>query len=107
MLRRADAPTDRPAGTVLLREEPERLLALALVGFGDAVAQAGNSYEPHRLCGYLFDLAQAFTTFYEQCPVLGADEVSVRESRLELCRLTLDVLVQGLGLLGIAAPEQM
>jgi arginyl-tRNA synthetase len=95
------------AGEVVPTEEAERALALALLGFGDVVAQVGDQLEPHRLCGYLFELAQTFTTFYEQCPVLRVDDDAVRASRLALCSVTLDVLVQGLDLLGIRAPEQM
>ena len=62
--------------------------------------------EPHRLCAYLFELAQLFTSFYDQCPVLKAEE-SVRESRLALCGLVLRRLSSGLDLLGIETPENM
>ena len=64
----------RTGAPVVLTEPAERALALALLGFGDVVAQVGDTLEPHRLCAYLFDLAQTFTTFYEQCPVLKADD---------------------------------
>jgi arginyl-tRNA synthetase len=87
-------------------EPAERSLALRLLDFGDAVAHVGDELEPHRLCGYLFELAQAYSGFYEHCPVLKA-EPDVRASRLALCAVTLDVLVQGLDLLGIEAPERM
>lgn len=80
---------------------------LALLGFGDVVAQTGDEFEPHRLCTYLFSLAQTLTTFYDQCPVLGADSASVREARLSLCTVTLGVLEQGLSLLGLDLPERM
>ena len=103
MLRRAGDTR----GPVRIVEEQERSLALALLGFGEVVVQVGDTLEPHRLCGYLFELAQTFTTFYEACPVLRADDTAVRASRLTLCAVTLDVLVTGLGLLGISAPEQM
>ena len=49
----------------------------------------------------------AFTTFYESCPVLKADSDEQRRSRLLLCDLTARVLATGLDLLGIAAPERM
>jgi len=52
-------------------------------------------------------VASAFTTFYEACPVLKADDPAVRDSRLALCALTLRVLVTGLGLLGVPIPERM
>ena len=51
-----------------------------------------DTAEPHRLCVYLFELASAFTTFYEKCPVLQADSGAVRDSRLALSALTLRVL---------------
>jgi arginyl-tRNA synthetase len=92
---------------VRLGEPSERALALALLGFGDVVVQVGDLLEPHRLCGYLFDLAQAFSAFYEGCPVLNAPDEATRGSRLALSRATLDVLETGLGLLGIEAPERM
>jgi arginyl-tRNA synthetase len=114
ILRRADDPADAPAddpaadpGAMLVTDESERLLVLALLRFGETVAQVGASYEPHRLAGYLFDVAQTFTTFYDRCPVLKAPEPEVRASRLALCGLTLRVLEQGLSLLGIEAPERM
>ena len=97
----ADATTP-----IVLTEPAERALALALLEFGDVVVHVGDQLEPHRLCGYLFDLAQHFSAFYEQCPVLKAD-AEVRASRLALCATTLAVLDQGLDLLGIGRPEQM
>ncbi|MBW4718561.1 arginine--tRNA ligase [Saccharothrix sp. SC076] len=87
-------------------EPAERALALALDGYGGVLAEVAETLEPHRLCGYLYDLARAFTGFYEACPVLRAAE-PVRGNRLALCRLTARTLGHGLGLLGIAAPERM
>ena len=66
-----------------------------------------TSYEPHRLCGYLFELAQTFSAFYENCPVLKAESDELRESRLTLCALVFRVMTTGLDLLGLEAPEQM
>ncbi|HET8602020.1 MAG TPA: arginine--tRNA ligase [Segeticoccus sp.] len=103
---RAGLDVGHATHAVGIREPAERALALALLGFGSVVAQVGDLLEPHRLCGYLFELAQTFTTFYEQCPVLKA-EGPVRESRLALCALTLRVLGQGLDLLGVPAPARM
>ena len=94
-------------GPVVIAEEPERALALKLLGFGAAVWSSGEAAQPHRLCTYLFELASLFTTFYEQCPVLKADDDEVRASRLALCALTLRVLVTGLDLLGVPVPERM
>ena len=86
--------------------QQERTLAILLLEFGDVVVAVGEHLEPHRLCGYLFEVAQAFSGFYETVPVLKAEPVT-RESRLALCAVTLGVLVQGLELLGIVAPDVM
>jgi arginyl-tRNA synthetase len=93
-------------GPIELGTPAERALALRLLGFGRAVADSAATAEPHKLAGYLFDLASSFTTFYEQCPVLTA-EGTTRQSRLALSALTLQVLVTGLGLLGIPVPDRM
>lgn len=87
-------------------EPQERALALAVLGFDSAVADTLEKFSPHRLCTYLYDLATAFTSFYEHCPVLKADE-SMRASRLVMCDVTARVMARGLELLGIDAPEQM
>ncbi|WP_026181252.1 arginine--tRNA ligase [Demetria terragena] len=105
ILRRADIA--EATGPVLLSEPAERALALKVLGYGPVVAEVGEALEPHRLAAYLFDLAQTFTSFYEQCPVLKAENAMTQRSRLALCSLTLRVLVDGLGLLGISSPEEM
>jgi arginyl-tRNA synthetase len=85
----------------------ERELARKLLEFGVVVSQVAESVEPHRLCAYLFEVASLFTTFYEQCPVLKADDDETRQSRLALCAATLRVLTTGLGLLGVPLPDRM
>jgi arginyl-tRNA synthetase len=99
-------PAAADGDTVMPGTRAERTLALRLLGFGRAVEDVSSAAEPHKLAGFLFDTASAFTTFYEQCPVLAA-EGDTRRSRLALCALTLRVLVTGLGLLGISVPERM
>jgi arginyl-tRNA synthetase len=98
---------DGPGRAVVLSEPAERRLALELVGFAGVLSATAVHLEPHRLCTYLFDLASAFTTFYETCPVLRAPTEAERTSRLVLCELTARTLSTGLGLLGIEAPERM
>ena len=71
------------------------------------VAEVAAGSTPHRLCTYLFDLAQAFTSFYEQCPVLIAETPELRDSRLRLSARVLEGLQAGLGVLGIRVPERM
>jgi arginyl-tRNA synthetase len=92
---------------LILAEPGERALAIALLGFETAVSAALDTFSPHKLCTYLFELAGAFTGFYETCPVLRAENPEVRASRLALCALVAAVLRQGLGLLGIEAPTRM
>ena len=93
-------------GRIAPGEPAERALALKLLGLGEAVGAVEATLEPHRLCTYLFDLATAFTDFYEACPVLQADEPT-RSSRLALCALVARTLTLGLDLLGIQVPERM
>jgi arginyl-tRNA synthetase len=88
-------------------EPSERALAMALLGFPAAIEATLDTWSPHKLCAYLFDLAGVYTTFFETCPVLRAEEREVRDSRLVLCGLTASVLGTGLGLLGIEAPDRM
>jgi arginyl-tRNA synthetase len=103
----------RKAGDTTVEIDPtlplhpaERALILALDAFGDTLTEVGRALEPHRLCGHLYELAKAFTDFYEACPVLSATQ-PVRTNRIALCRLSARTLRQGLNLLGIAAPERM
>lgn len=104
--RRAGQDIDTPLVPFTLSTPAERLLALGLLGFPEAVDTAVAHCQPHRLAGYLFDLAQRFTSFYDACPVLSAEEAT-RLERLALCELTARTLRVGLSLLGIEAPEQM
>ncbi|HEX8930769.1 MAG TPA: arginine--tRNA ligase, partial [Actinomycetota bacterium] len=99
-------PVTAATARVVLAEPAERALALKLLGLGEVVAAVAETLEPHRLCTYLFELATAFTDFYEACPVLQADQ-PVRESRLALCSLVARSLTLGLDLLGIQVPERM
>jgi len=94
-------------GSVALEHAAERALALQLVSFDEVVQATADNLQPHRLAGYLFELAQAFTAFYEACPVLRADTDAQRASRLALCGVTASTLSRGLELLGIEAPDRM
>jgi arginyl-tRNA synthetase len=89
-----------------LKDPAEQRLALLLTGFGTTVEQVAQTLQPHRLCTYLYDVASALSVFYEQCPVLSS-EGATRASRIALCTATRKVLQDGLGLLGIEAPDAM
>ena len=85
----------------------ERALVLKLLQLPVTVRSVADSLEPHRLCTYLYEVATAFSGFYENCPVLKADDDQVRRSRLMLCDLTARTLKRGLELLGIEVLERM
>jgi arginyl-tRNA synthetase len=95
-----------PAATIAVVDPAERALALHLLDYDATLRKVGELLEPHRLSAYLFELAQLFTSFYDQCPVLKAED-TVRESRLALCERVLGRLSAGLDLLGIETPENM
>jgi arginyl-tRNA synthetase len=106
ILRKSEAPVPPP--TAIRVEAPEeRALALALLSFGATIRDVEKALEPHKLCTYLYDLAQTFSTFYRACPVLKAPDAATRDARLALCDLTARTMAQGLELLGMQAPPRM
>ena len=107
IFRRAESAQDNWVGPIVVAEPAEHALVVELLSLADVLADVERSLEFHRLCTYLYGVASAFTTFYEHCPVLRADDESVRASRLALCHLTARTLVLGLEVLGIRAPERM
>lgn len=99
-------PAAAPALDGAALEPAERALILTADSLADVLDAVADDLEPHRLAGFCYDLARAFTDFYEACPVLASPS-PVRERRLALVDLTRRTLAQGLELLGIAAPERM
>ncbi|WP_410788981.1 arginine--tRNA ligase [Kribbella sp. C-35] len=95
-----------PGELTELKDPAEQRLALLLTGFATTVEQVAETLQPHKLCTYLYDVASALSVFYEQCPVLSS-EGATRASRIALCTATRKVLQDGLGLLGIEAPDAM
>ena len=93
--------------SISLSQSEEQLLARRLVNFAAVTDDTLETYSPHRLCTYLHSVASAFATFYEVCPVLGAEDEATMESRMAICDLTARTIATGLGLLGIDSPEQM
>jgi len=90
-----------------LETTEEFALAKHLLNFGLTLEAVAEEYRPNFLCNFLYELAGKFTSFYENCPVLKADDAATRDSRLALCDLTARVLKQGLDVLGIEVVEQM
>jgi arginyl-tRNA synthetase len=89
-----------------LSEPVERTLAMTLLRFPDVVMRAAEGYKPSSLADYLYDLAQTYSSFYQNVPFLKAEE-GVRESRIRLCGMVAKVLRTGLRLLGIETPERI
>ena len=106
MFRRAGVDEGALDGAIIIGERAESALAIKLLQFPEVVAAVVHQCYPHVLCNYLYELADAFMKFYEQCPVLRADE-PVRTSRLLLALLTARIVRQGLDLLGIETLERM
>ncbi|MCX7619328.1 MAG: arginine--tRNA ligase [Acidimicrobiales bacterium] len=100
-------PAETDPVQVIIAHPAERALVRQLLMFDGAVQAVLDSLKPHRLCTYLFELAQGFATFYEECPVLRAETEELRSSRLDLCDLTARVMKTGLDLLGIPAPDRI
>ena len=92
--------------TIQLVEAEEIELAKHLVNFPLVLQQVVEEYRPNYLCGYLFELAGLLSRFYENCPILKAEE-SARDSRLLLLEQAGDVLREGLNLLGIQVSDVM
>jgi arginyl-tRNA synthetase len=97
-----------PADTAIRVDEPaERDLVLTLDAFTGAVSDAYDKRMPHLVAEHAYRLAQSFSKFYAACPILGAEDATVRASRLALSQATLAQLELALDLLGIATPERM
>lgn len=92
---------------LLLDTAAERALALELVRFGESLDLMLADFRPNQLTAYLYDLANCYSAFFESCPVLRAENDSLRLSRLLLCDLTARTLQKGLELLGINVLERM
>ncbi len=101
------AESVRRKAEIILAAPEEIALARHLLNFGLTLEAVAEEFRPNFLCNYLFELAGKFTSFYENCPVLKADDAATRDSRLALCDLTARVLKQGLETLGIETLEQM
>jgi len=90
----------------LLTKEEEQQLFKKLNKYEEEVLYAAENFEPGRICSYLEELAAAFHKFYTFCRILGSEK-NLAEARLALAEATKQVLQNGLGLLGVTAPERM
>ena len=82
----------------------ERALSKKIVQYKDVLNEAVTEMAPHKVCNFLYELAQEFSRFYENCPVAG----DAREAeRAQIIRAYLNVMEHGLNILGIQIPEEM
>jgi arginyl-tRNA synthetase len=103
-----DVEALRSSGTPIRLEHPtERALGLEVLRLSEALDQVVIDFRPNLLTVYLFELANRYSTFYDACPVLKAEDAATRDSRLLLCDLTARTLAKGLELLGIEVVERM
>ena len=108
IFRKANLDADSFDATISIGAAEEKNLLMKLLQFDEVVDQVAAEGYPHILCNYVYELASAYMTFYEHCPVLkeGVAE-SVQKSRLQLCKLTSETIAKGLDLLGIEVMERM
>jgi arginyl-tRNA synthetase len=96
-----------PPAVSLGKMPAERALALQILRLNESLEVAALEYKPNLITAYLWDLAKAYSSFYDSCPVLKAETMALRQSRLLLCDLTARVIHKGLELLGIQTVERM
>ncbi|KYK82799.1 arginyl-tRNA synthetase [Aggregatibacter actinomycetemcomitans serotype e str. SC936] len=100
-------PGEVEQAPLTLTDEKERVLAIKLLQFEEAIQLVAKDGVPHVLCAYLYELAGVFSSFYEHCPILNSEDQQVKLNRLKLALLTERTLKQGLDLLGIKTVEKM
>lgn len=88
-------------------DECEKSLGLTLTAFAPAVLQAAGELAPHKICGYIYELANQFNHFYHETKILTQEKEAQKESYIAQLSLTLRVLECGIDLLGFSAPEKM
>lgn len=108
LFRNAELDPATLSGNIAVVADAERALAMKLLQFEEVLDQMVGECTPHVLCGYLFELASLFMSFYEACPILkDGVEPNTRNSRLLISQLVSRTLATGLDLLGIEVMEKM
>lgn len=95
---------DKP---LILETANDLSLAKQLLLFPDVIDTVALKASPHLLCTYLYELAGAFSSFYEACPILNQENEPLQLSRLRLAKMSLRILELGLALLGIKTLKRM
>lgn len=107
ILRKAGHPEGVPQAKIQLGANEERFLGVVLLRYAEALESAAEDFRPNVLTAYLWDLAKAYSVFFQNCPVLRAPDEATQHSRLALCALTARVLKSVLEILGIRVLERM
>ncbi len=107
IFKRAEINVNTLTQPMVLTEDRETALATRLLQFEEVLTSVAREGTPHTMCAYLYDVAGLFSGFYEDCPILNAEDESVRNSRLKLALLTQRTLKTGLDTLGIETVERM
>ncbi len=108
LVRKAGISADALQQPIRIEADQERALAIKLIQFSEIIQQLERDSYPHLLCGFLFDIASLYMSYYEACPILKSNVPdATRDSRLRLCLVTARTLKCGLGLLGIKVLERM
>jgi len=102
-----DASAICKTSSIQFTHPTERALAMELIRFGEALDGVARDNRPNFLTAYLYELASKYSSFFENCPVLRAENEEIRDSRLVLCDLTARTIQKGLELLGIQTVEKM
>jgi len=106
IFRKINETADQELDKLEITDNSERAIGIKLCQYAEIIPEVMNDYRPNLLATYLYELAQNFHSFYEQCPVLST-EGKTRNTRLALCESTSKVLKHGLELLGIYPPDKM
>ena len=102
------AGVDAGTGAILpAHSESERALQLELTKFMASLSSAYEDMAPHKICAYIYDLANAFNRFYHDTKILAEEDAATKQSYLTLLTLTKNVLELSINLLGFEAPERM
>ncbi len=107
LFKRAQCSPDQLPGMLCLSQLCEQRLTIHLLRFEEILYQVAEEGLPHLMCHYLYELSGLFSSFYEQCPILKAPQLTERQSRLKLAALTAKTLQQGLATLGIETLDRM
>ena len=89
------------------RSEAEKELMLEITGFNAMVETAYAESAPHKVCAYIYNLANAFNHFYHETRIVTEENEEKKNGWIALLLLTRDILEDCIGMLGFSAPERM